>query len=125
MSEYTPGDIYRDGSHLCLITSSELDDEGYLPILDFQYEPNGIKPKDLGEFIGNMEAFPDLLEACRTFTEWLRREDEGFRGQRDTPHGEREFGKWFKENVRICDLAVKQARAAIAKATPTNKADTR
>ena len=65
-------------------------------------------------------AAPDLLEACQTFSEWLRREDEGWVKQghsRDTPEGEADWRQWFYENLRICGLAQEQARAAIAKAT--------
>jgi hypothetical protein len=65
-------------------------------------------------------AAPDLLEACQTFAEWLRREDAGFDHKthnRETPEGEAAWRKWFYENLRICDLAQTQASAAIAKAT--------
>ena len=65
-------------------------------------------------------AAPDLLEACQTFAEWLRREDAGFvkaGNSRETPEGEAEWRAWFLENMRICALAQDQARAAIAKAT--------
>jgi hypothetical protein len=67
-----------------------------------------------------MAAAPELLEACRTFAEWLRREDEGFvkaGNERDTPEGEAAWQEWFYENLRLCGLAQGQARAAIAKAT--------
>jgi len=60
----------------------------------------------------------DLLEACQTFAEWLRREDAGFPVEtRCAPEGEAKWREWFDENIRICALAQKQARAAIAKAT--------
>lgn len=65
-------------------------------------------------------AAPDLLEACQTFAEWLRREEEGFvKAGRDcsTPEGEAAWREWFYENLSICDLAQNQAHAAIAKAT--------
>lgn len=64
-------------------------------------------------------AAPDLLEACQTFAEWLRREDAGFPAETrfNTPEGEAKWREWFDENIRICALAQKQARAAIAKAT--------
>ena len=65
-------------------------------------------------------AAPELLEACQTFAEWLRREDAGFikaGGERDTPEGEAKWREWYHENLRICDLAQTQAIAAIAKAT--------
>ncbi len=63
-------------------------------------------------------AAPDLLEACQTFAEWLRREDAGFPAEmRCAPEGEAKWREWFDENLRICSLAQEQARAAIAKAT--------
>jgi hypothetical protein len=65
-------------------------------------------------------AAPDLLEACQTFAEWLRREDAGFDHKthdRKTPEGEAAWRKWFYDNLCICDLAQDQARAAIVKAT--------
>lgn len=64
-------------------------------------------------------AAPELLEACQTFAEWLRREEAGFPAEIrfNTPEGEAKWREWFDENLRICDLAQKQARAAIAKAT--------
>jgi hypothetical protein len=66
-------------------------------------------------------AAPDLLEACQTFAEWLRREEAGgtnelWKGKRDTPEGERAWREWYDENLRICSLAQSQARAALAKA---------
>lgn len=63
-------------------------------------------------------AAPDLLEACQTFAEWLRREDEGLPDgiARDTPEGEQQWRIWYDENLRICNLAQERARAAIAKA---------
>lgn len=64
-------------------------------------------------------AAPELLEACETFAEWLRREDEGFikaGKSRDTPEGEKEWSAWYYENLRICALANSQAISAIAKA---------
>lgn len=69
-------------------------------------------------------AAPDLLEACQTFSEWLRREDAGFDHKthnRETPQGEAAWRVWFYGNLRICDLAQEQARAAIAKATGETK----
>jgi hypothetical protein len=65
-------------------------------------------------------AAPDLLEACQTFAEWLRREEEGFVAAgrtRDTPEGEAEWREWYYGNIALCSLAQDQARAAIAKAT--------
>jgi len=65
-------------------------------------------------------AAPDLLEACQTFAEWLRREDAGFDHKthnRETPEGEAAWREWFYGNIAICGLAQEQARAAIAKAT--------
>ena len=69
-----------------------------------------------------ISAAPDLLAACQTFAEWLRREEAGSLGQpwadkRNTPEGEAAWHEWFYENIRLCDLAQTQARAAIAKAT--------
>ena len=61
----------------------------------------------------------ELLEACQTFAEWLRREDEGFPDageRRETPEGEAEWSEWFQGNLRLCDLAQARAIAAIAKA---------
>lgn len=65
-------------------------------------------------------AAPELLEACKTFVEWLGREERGFAGsgnKRDTPEGEKAWRDWYNENLRLCALAQEQARAAIAKAT--------
>ncbi|MGO4718068.1 hypothetical protein AB4071_02925 [Stenotrophomonas sp. 2MCAF14_2] len=68
-------------------------------------------------------AAPELLEACQTFAEWLRREEgvgdleAPWRGKRDTPEGEAAWREWYYENLRLCGLAQEQARAAIAKAT--------
>lgn len=63
-------------------------------------------------------AAPGLLEACQTFAEWLRREEEGLPAgiERGTPDGERKWREWWNENLRVCALAQDQARAAIAKA---------
>ena len=60
-----------------------------------------------------------LLEACETFAEWLRREDEGLPAgiERGAPDGERRWREWWNENLRICALAQEQARAAIRQAT--------
>jgi hypothetical protein len=65
-------------------------------------------------------AAPELLEACQTFSEWLRREEEGWvsaNKDRSTPEGEAAWREWFYENLRICNLAQDQVKAAIAKAT--------
>ena len=68
-------------------------------------------------------AAPELLEACQTFAEWLRREEgcgsleAPWRDKRDTPEGEAAWREWYDENLRLCALAQDQARAAIAKAT--------
>lgn len=65
-------------------------------------------------------AAPELLEACITFAEWMRREKEGFvnaDNERDTPEGEARWRAWYSENLRLCDLAQEQALAAVAKAT--------
>jgi hypothetical protein len=64
-------------------------------------------------------AAPDLLEACQTFAEWLRREEEGFDHKthnRETPEGEAAWKEWFWGNVSLIGLAQDQVRAAIAKA---------
>ena len=61
----------------------------------------------------------ELLEACQTFAEWLRREDEGWvaaGNNRSTPEGEAAWREWFYENLRICRLAQDQVKSAIAKA---------
>lgn len=70
-------------------------------------------------------AAPDLLEACKTFAEWLRREEAGgtnepWSGKRDTPEGEAAWREWYHENIRLCDLAQTQALAALAKAGITD-----
>jgi len=57
-----------------------------------------------------------LLKACETFSEWLRREEDGFDHKthdRETPEGEAAWREWFYGNLDICNLAQKQARAAI------------
>lgn len=63
-------------------------------------------------------AAPDLLAACRSFVDWLEREDKGFprRLERGTPAGEAEWRIWFDTNMRLCGQAVDTARAAVAKA---------
>lgn len=68
-------------------------------------------------------AAPELLEACATFAEWMRREKEGFANsdERDTPEGEARWRTWYNENLRLCDLAQEQALAAVAKATAVHK----
>ena len=58
-----------------------------------------------------------LVEACQTFEEWLRREDEGFvkaGNERDTPEGEQRWREWYNENLRLCALAQEQAGKALA-----------
>lgn len=64
-------------------------------------------------------AAPDLLQACQTFAEWLRREDVGFAAlghDRSTPEGESAWREWYDGNLALCALAQKQVRAAITKA---------
>lgn len=65
------------------------------------------------------DAAPDLLRACQTFAEWLRREEAGMPAQinRDTPAGEREWRTWYDGNLQLCREAQDCALAAIAKAT--------
>lgn len=76
-----------------------------------------------GEAVANahlVAAAPELLEACQTIAEWLRREDEGFPDaaeRRKTSEGEAEWHEWWVETLRLCSLAQTQALAAIAKAT--------
>lgn len=76
--------------------------------------PNAIRDARL------IAAAPDLLQACQTFAEWLRREDVGFAvlgHDRSTPEGESAWREWYDGNLTLCALAQKQACAAIAKAT--------
>lgn len=72
-----------------------------------------------------ISAAPDLLAACITFAEWLKREDDGPQypagTNRDSPDGEEIWSEWYGGNLRICDEAVKGARAAIAKALGTDQ----
>ncbi len=117
MSKHTPGPwtIYpeTDGTDICAV-----DHAPGLPIRQIIAHP-----ERGANWIGNAQlisAAPDLLEACQTFAEWLRREEEGFVAvgrSRDTPEGEKEWREWFYGNIALCDLAQYQARAAIAKAT--------
>jgi len=74
----------------------------------------GVAPEANARLIASA---PELLEACKTFAEWLRREDAGFRHERDTPQGEAAWREWWEENFELCSQAQKQSRAAIAKAT--------
>lgn len=70
-------------------------------------------------------AAPELLEACETFAEWLRREEAGYpdvarrfdANGNTTPEGEKAWREWFYENLRLCDLSQVLVRKAIAKAT--------
>ena len=45
-------------------------------------------------------AAPELLEACQTFAEWLRREEAGFPAETrfTTADGEAKWREWFDEN---------------------------
>ena len=61
-----------------------------------------------------------LREACETFVLWMDREDgkvgrphEGWGEIRKTPEGERQWRRWYDENIRICDLACTKAREAL------------
>lgn len=58
----------------------------------------------------------DLYEACKTFSEWLKREEDGFPdvARRQTEEGEQAWKEWYWENLRICDLSQKLARAALS-----------
>lgn len=83
-------------------------------------------PKDVADELAELKRKADaceaLLEACKTFAEWLRREDEGFikaGNERDTPEGEAAWRAWYDENLRVCDLAQSQAKSAIAFAEST------
>ena len=65
-------------------------------------------------------AAPDLLGACKTFAEWLRREDEGFdhtTHDRSTPEGAAAWRIWYDRKLAICRAAQDLVVAAIAKAT--------
>ena len=67
----------------------------------------------------NPEAVPELVEACKTFAEWLRREDSkpdyppGV--DRDSLQGQSIWRDWFDTNVAVCRLAQEQVTAALAK----------
>jgi hypothetical protein len=96
--------------------------------VELGYRPEGLKreqaeQKETAAELRRLHAVnQELLQACQTFAEWLRREEEGFdleTHNRQTPEGEAAWRKWFYENLDICDLAQKQAKAAIAKAGET------
>jgi len=76
--------------------------------------------KALGYALERLEAYPELLEACKVFAEWLRREDEGPQypagADRDSPGGHEIWHAWYYGNLDLCDRAQVLARAAIAKA---------
>jgi hypothetical protein len=77
-------------------------------------------------------AAPALAEACKTFGEWLRREEDGFfawlkveypalaanyadsGAARESVEGEAAWRLWYHGNLEICSLAQSQARAALA-----------
>lgn len=58
-----------------------------------------------------------LLEAVKTFAEWLRREETGFPGSRGTSDEEAAWREWYDGNLALCRLAQDQASAVLAKAT--------
>lgn len=123
MSKHTQQEWQRDGS-----TVYALNIEGtnrFVAQVQGGWATQGRNRTDAEEVEANarlIAAAPELLEACQTFAEWLRREDAGSDGQawackRGTPEGEAAWRDWWDENLRICNLAQEQARAAIAKAT--------
>ena len=122
MSNHTPGpwvphktDDLHGHDHFVMTPSGFL---GYLP-KEIEGCGTQLFTEDDARLIA---AAPELLEACQTFAEWLRREDAGSDGQawagkRGTPEGEAAWREWWDENLRICNLAQEQVRAAITKAT--------
>jgi hypothetical protein len=117
MSKHTlgPWTIYpeTDGTEICAVD--------YIPGLPIRQII--ARPDRSANWIANahlIAAAPDLLEACQTFAEWLRREDAGFDHKthnRETPEGEAAWREWFYGNIAIFGLAQEQVRAALAKAT--------
>lgn len=123
MNKHTPGPWYvgsgmYEGRNI-YSTASVTDGEGftYQPVVATA-EDNEVACWDANARL--IAAAPDLLEACEIFAEWLCREENGFTtvgNNRDTPEGERAWRDWYDENLRLCALAQKKARSAIAKAT--------
>ena len=114
MGNWTPGPWRTSESGLRMIVRSE---DGR--IIAVRHRIGAIEHEANARLIA---AAPELLEACQTFAEWLRREEDGsagqpWQGKRDTEEGERAWREWWNENLRICDLSQTQVRAAIAKAT--------
>lgn len=121
MSKHTPGpwQYAFEGGTTAFITEADGS-----TIICIRTTENTTAHKNLAANARLIAAAPDLLEACKTFAEWLRREEMGFVAagrSRDTPEGEAEWREWFYENLSLCQLAQDQARAAIAKATGESK----
>ena len=121
MSQHTPGP-WKVGQYLgspssyCVHMDAEDKGRG----IDVVEAVAGISAEQRLANARLIAAAPDLLQACQTFAEWLRREEDGFVAAgktRDTPEGEAEWRSWFYENLHLCDLAQQQARDAISKAT--------
>lgn len=114
--KHTPGEWHVGGPHKCTIYDK------YGQRLANSFEGVMAAQRTDSECAANarlIAAAPELLEACQTFAEWLRREDAGFPAETrfNTPEGEAKWREWWAENLRLCALAQGQARAAIAKAT--------
>jgi antitoxin (DNA-binding transcriptional repressor) of toxin-antitoxin stability system len=115
MSKHTPGPwVVYDDSNDGKTNRIEIAARGKTVARIYHSEPE----KDLPNAC-LIAAAPDLLEACQTFSEWLRREDDGFVAagrDRSTPESEAAWHEWFCENLRLCRLAQDQVRAAMLKA---------